>query len=46
MFLMADGVVGCPKFSANQILKNSMFSNNTAKNFSQRANKYNHTILR
>jgi hypothetical protein len=27
---------------ANQILKNGMFSNNTAKNFSQRSNKYNY----
>jgi hypothetical protein len=26
---------------ANQILKNGMFSDNTAKHFSQRANKYN-----
>ena len=30
----------------NQILKNGMFSNITAKQFSQRANKYNHAILR
>jgi hypothetical protein len=26
-------------------LKNGMFSNNTAKHFSQRANKYNYAIL-
>jgi hypothetical protein len=31
---------------ANQILKNGMFSDNTAKHFSQRANKYNYAILR
>jgi hypothetical protein len=27
---------------ANQILKNGMFSDNTAKHFSQRGNKYNY----
>jgi hypothetical protein len=42
----ADGVVGCSNLVANKILKNGMFSNNTAKHFSQRANKYNHAILR
>jgi hypothetical protein len=31
---------------ANKILKNGMFSNNTAKHFSQRANKYNYAIRR
>jgi hypothetical protein len=31
---------------ANQILKNGMFSYNTAKHFSQRADKYNYAILR
>jgi hypothetical protein len=36
----------CPNLVENQILKNGMFSNNTAKQFSQRANKYNHAILR
>jgi hypothetical protein len=46
MLSMADGVVGCPNLVENQILKNGMFSNNTAKQFSQRANKYNHAILR
>ena len=45
-FQWADGVVGCPNLVENQILKNGMFSNNTAKQFSQRANKYNHAILR
>jgi hypothetical protein len=45
-FQWADGVVGCSNLVANQILNNGMFSNNTAKRFSQRANKYNHAILR
>jgi hypothetical protein len=46
MFQWADGVVGCWNLVENQILKNGMFSNNTAKHFSQIANKYNYAILR
>jgi hypothetical protein len=44
-FQWVDGVDGCWNLVANQILKNGMFSN-TAKHFSQRANKYNYAILR
>jgi hypothetical protein len=45
-FQWADGVVECSNLVANQILKNGMFSNNTAKHFSEKSNKYNHAILR
>jgi hypothetical protein len=41
-----DGVIACWNLVANQILENGMFSNNTAKHYSQRANKYNYAILR